>query len=83
MPSASFEPRLALDGGESGLKQIFRLINQLPVKVNSGGCVLLEIGMGQSQDVVSRLYSHFPSAVIEVLPDLAGIDRAVKMTLNK
>jgi hypothetical protein len=32
--------------------------------------------------VVDRLYSYFPSAVIEVLPDLAGIDRAVKMTFN-
>lgn len=83
MPSASYEPRLALDGGESGLKQVFRLIDQLPGKVNPGGCVLLEIGMGQSGAVVDRLYSYFPSAVIEVLPDLAGIDRAVKMTLNK
>jgi release factor glutamine methyltransferase len=82
MPSASYEPRLALDGGESGLKQVFRLIDQLPGKVNPGGCVLLEIGMGQSGAVVDRLYSYFPSAVIEVLPDLAGIDRAVKMTFN-
>jgi release factor glutamine methyltransferase len=82
MPSASYEPRLALDGGESGLKQVFRLIDQLPGKVNPGGCVLLEIGMGQSGAVVDRLYSYFPSAVIDVLPDLAGIDRAVKMTFN-
>ena len=46
MPSAGYEPRLALDGGENGLDKLFRLCRQLTGKLNSGGGVLLEIGLG-------------------------------------
>jgi len=77
MPSAKYEPVLALDGGKSGLDQIFRIAEQIKGRVNSGGCILLEIGMGQSQAVVEHMNKLYPSAKIETLPDLAGIDRVV------
>jgi release factor glutamine methyltransferase len=82
MPSAGYEPVIALDGGESGLDQIFQLCRQLKGKVRSGGCVFLEVGMGQSQAVSDFLHNLFPAAGIEVIPDLAGIERVVKITSN-
>ncbi len=81
MPSAPFEPRQALDGGEKGLDQIFRLIDQLKGKVNPGGWALLEIGMGQAEAVTGYLNKLYPVASIEILKDLAGIERVVKLIL--
>jgi release factor glutamine methyltransferase len=81
MPSARFEPRLALDGGKEGLDQLRRFNQQLKGKLRAGGTVLQEVGLGQSAQVASWLKGEFPSATIAVLKDLAGIDRMVKMTL--
>jgi release factor glutamine methyltransferase len=82
MPSAQYEPVLALDGGEAGLDQIYRLAGQLKGKINQGGWVLLEVGMGQFKAVSKYLSRLYPEALIEVLPDLAGIERVVKMKLQ-
>jgi release factor glutamine methyltransferase len=79
MPSARFEPRLALDGGKEGLDQLRRFNRQLKGKLQAGGTVLQEVGLGQSAQVASWLKGEFPSATIAVLKDLAGIDRMVKM----
>jgi len=79
MPSAKYEPLGALDGGADGLDQIRRLAKQLKNKINPGGLVLLEIGMGQGHAVSSYFRGIFPEVKIEFLPDLAGIDRVVKV----
>jgi release factor glutamine methyltransferase len=80
IPSARFEPSLALDGGESGLDQLFRLCRQVKGRLNPGGCVLLEIGQGQGKAVSDLLRSLFPEASIEVKPDLAGIERMIRLS---
>jgi release factor glutamine methyltransferase len=79
MPSAKYEPRLALDGGEDGLDQIYRLCRQLKEKINPGGYVLMEIGLGQSEAVTEFLRSLFSDALVEMKCDLAGIKRVVDM----
>jgi release factor glutamine methyltransferase len=79
MPSAKFEPVQALDGGENGLNQILRLCEQLRGKINAGGCVLMEIGLGQGQTVANFIRELFPHSTIEILPDLAGIERVVEL----
>jgi release factor glutamine methyltransferase len=81
MPSAKFEPNLALDGGINGLDQIFRLGEQLKYKIKPGGCVLLEIGQGQGQITADLLQRLHKSATISILPDLAGIERVIKMVM--
>ncbi len=78
MPSAKYEPKLALDGGEEGLDQILRLIDGLAGHVKHGGWVLLEIGIGQSKAIVDHFRECFPAASITMIPDLAGIERVVK-----
>jgi len=79
--SANFEPLLALNGGSDGLEKIRRLCCQVSNKLNPGGYLLLEIGQGQRRAVTTFLHSLFPSAEIEVTPDLGGIDRVVSLTL--
>jgi release factor glutamine methyltransferase len=76
-----FEPSLALDGGPDGLEKIRRLCHQAEVKLNPGGSLLLEIGMGQKEAVTRLLRSLFPKASIEVTRDLSGIDRLVCLSL--
>ncbi len=79
--SANFEPLLALNGGSDGLEKIRQLCRQANNKLCPDGYLLLEIGQGQRRAVTTFLRSLFPSAKIEVTPDLGGIDRVVSLAL--
>jgi len=71
-----WEPRIALDGGEHGLAAIRRLSVQLFDHLRPGGCVVLEVGAGQAQEVANLLARAGLSGV-EALPDYSGIPRVV------
>ena len=79
---ANFEPLLALNGGSDGLEKIHQLCCQVSGKLCSQGFLLLEIGQGQGRAITTFLHSLFPSAKIEVTPDLGGIDRMVSLTIT-
>ncbi|MEA3253577.1 MAG: peptide chain release factor N(5)-glutamine methyltransferase [Chloroflexota bacterium] len=79
---AKFEPLLALAGGNDGLDEIRRLLDQLPGRISNGGCLILEIGQGQDRTVKSIIRAYFPQASIELIPDLGGTNRVVKATLE-
>ncbi len=74
-----FEPTLALSGGADGLKKIHQLCQQVNSKLHSTGYLLLEIGQGQEEAVITLLRSLFPLAEIEAESDLSGIDRVVSL----
>jgi release factor glutamine methyltransferase len=78
----SFEPELALNGGEKGLDKIEKLCRQAGEKLKSKGSLLLEIGQGQAEEVKAILHKYYPSALIEVNNDLAGIERVVNLRLT-
>jgi release factor glutamine methyltransferase len=78
----SFEPQVALNGGKRGLDKIERLCRQAGAKLNSQGSLLMEIGQGQAEDVKTILHKYFPSGLIEVQKDLAGIERMVSLRLT-
>jgi release factor glutamine methyltransferase len=78
----SFEPELALNGGEEGLDKIKTLCGQVRGKLNSKGILLLEIGQGQAEAVTAILHKIFPLALIEVERDLAGIERVICLRLT-
>lgn len=70
-----FDPAIALDGGKDGLK-FYRTIASNGYKyLNDGGRLYLEIGINQSAKIVKLLEKHFEN--IEVIKDLAGIDRFI------
>jgi release factor glutamine methyltransferase len=77
IPAVSCEPRLALDGGEDGLDVIRLLCREVPDKINTGGHLLLEIGLGQKDNVVDLLREISAVKDIEAIPDLRGIDRII------
>jgi len=80
------EPRIAWAGGRDGLDKIREMLEQMQAKESAhlgGGPVylLLEIGQGQGEMVTSLTKSHFPQASIELISDLGGIERVVKVSL--
>ena len=79
---ANFEPQLALNGGWDGLEKIGKLCQQVSMKLRSQGCLLLEIGQGQGEAVISLWHRLFPSGTVEVTPDLRGIQRVVSLCLT-
>jgi release factor glutamine methyltransferase len=80
--SANFEPLLALDGGSDGLEKIYQLCQRVTDKLRPDSYLLLEIGQGLGKGVTTYLRSLFPSAKIEIAPDLSGIDRVVSLRLT-
>lgn len=82
MNTDRYEPALALDGGSDGLDKIRHLCCQLAVRAYPADCLLLEIGLGQSGAVTVLLRSLFPSARLEITPDLSGIERIVSLILD-
>ncbi len=72
-----FEPRLALSGGDDGLSQIRRLLEQAPVYIVQGGAVLLEVAHDQAHEVREIAGQYFPDAEISVDQDLSGLERVV------
>ena len=76
--SLGFEPRLALDGGADGLDFLRRLSHDLPAGAAPGGSAFLEIGHGQAA-AVSALAPR--RASVQVVPDLAGLERVVRIDL--
>lgn len=78
-PALQFEPRLALDGGEDGLRPTTRLLGQALTRLGPGSLALLEIEASQGRAVESLARSLFPSARIKILPDLAGHARLLEI----
>jgi release factor glutamine methyltransferase len=73
----NYEPMLALAGGEDGLDKIRKLLEQMPGRISGQACCLLEVGEGQAQMTGSLVRGYFPQANIELITDLAGIERVV------
>ncbi len=73
--AASFEPRLALDGGPDGLAVIGRLLDQLGAALAEDGVALLEIGGDQEADLRALVAERLPGWSCEVERDLGGLPR--------
>lgn len=76
-PEVQCEPRLALDGGPNGLDVIRPLITQAPHHLHPNGCLLIEVGAGQS-DTVAQFFHQAGFQDIRIFKDLSGIERVVK-----
>ena len=73
--AASFEPRVALDGGPDGLSVIGRLLDQLGEGLAADGVALLEIGGDQEEDLRRLVGERLPGWACEVEKDLGGLPR--------
>ncbi len=76
-----FEPRIALDGGESGLDFYERYLGDAVNLLKIGGKVFFEIGESQGGEVIALMRSYgFEN--IKVEKDYAGHDRYASAELN-
>lgn len=79
----SFEPSIALyTKDEKGLEFYEKIIDGASKHLNSGGYILFELGQGQSHDV-AQLLAQADFSSIQVVKDLANIDRVILAQLNK
>jgi release factor glutamine methyltransferase len=69
----SGEPRIALDGGAEGLDVISRLCAGLEHCINIGGSVLLEVGLGQANNVHAMLMECTAAGDVVIYRDLARL----------
>ncbi len=76
--SLGFEPRVALDGGPDGLDVMSRFLADVPLHAAPGATLVLELGVDQ----VAAMKRLAPvGASVSVVPDLAGLDRVVRIEL--
>ena len=74
---AQHEPHLALDGGLDGLDAIRVLVDTAPEYLQAGGIWLIEMMAGQGAAVLALLEQQGSYDDIEIIHDLAGLDRFV------
>ncbi len=74
------EPRLALNGGEDGLDFYRRICSGAKERLNDGGYLFLEVGIGQAEDVKKMLENEFDA---EIIKDISGVDRIIKAKLKE
>ena len=79
LPVYRKEPAIALDGGWDGLELIRRLLASAPQWISPGGLILLEIESSQGQSASNLAMAEFTKADIQILPDLAGFDRLLRI----
>ena len=74
------EPVMALDGSADGLEFYRRISAKAPEYLKLGGYLLYEIGYNQGQQV-SMIMEEAGFRDVEIIKDLAGLDRVVKARL--
>ncbi len=72
-----YEPKLALDGGPDGLREVRRVIDQAPEALVCNGWLLLEVGEGQSGPVETLMRQAGCWTDVKTVCDLAGVGRVV------
>lgn len=77
-----WEPRLALDGGESGLDAISKLLEQAQPRLSPTGVVLIETESSLGAETIAAAQAVFPNAQHRLIQDLAGHDRIVEIRLG-
>jgi release factor glutamine methyltransferase len=73
---ANWEPKDALFAGDDGLLIHRRIAVSVREHLNPGGIVAVEVGAGQAESV-EAFYRSAGAAAVEIVNDLAGIQRVV------
>jgi release factor glutamine methyltransferase len=76
-----YEPRAALDGGSDGLDAYRVLAPRIGRLLKPSGSAYIEFGRGQ-HDVVAAIFAASGLTIERIVPDLAGIPRAIAAKLR-
>ncbi|MBQ8287371.1 MAG: peptide chain release factor N(5)-glutamine methyltransferase [Clostridia bacterium] len=77
-PSLTYEPQIALDGGEDGLDFYRAILTRFAHHLKDGGCFLFEIGYDQGEQIRALAASH--GYACSVTKDYGGNDRVARLT---
>jgi release factor glutamine methyltransferase len=72
-----YEPRVALSGGVGGLRILRRIANGVDAHLETGGELVMEMGVGHAGDVVG-IVTHAGLRVVDVINDFAGQMRVAR-----
>ena len=72
-----FEPELALIAGPEGTEVAERIIGAAPEYLRPGGSLIVEMGLGQAESLRRIIKAAGKYGPIDVLKDLAGIERVI------
>lgn len=72
-----YEPRVALVAGPRGTEVHERILDQAVPYLAAGGFLVMEIGLGQGDEIADMIQRLPGYELAEVVPDEAGIDRIV------
>ena len=75
----NYEPHLALDGGADGLDFYRRICAGAKARLNEGGKLFLEVGIGQAEEVKKMLEPDFE---VKIINDISGIERIIEAELK-
>lgn len=73
------EPRQALTPGTVGTELVLRLLTQVAPRLTPQGIALFEIDPGQEREIVGAAKRLLPMAKVDVVDDLSGQPRMVKI----
>jgi release factor glutamine methyltransferase len=74
-----YEPMLALDGDEDGLKCLRKIVQDAWIYLKPHGWLLLEMGYDQKEDMIRMAESCGKYDQIKILKDYSGHDRIIQM----
>jgi release factor glutamine methyltransferase len=74
-----YEPKIALEGGSSGLDLVSEMLEQSQTRLLPQGAIFIEIGWQQGQAVKQLAKHYFPMADVTLIADYAGHDRIVSI----
>ena len=80
-PEVLHEPSVALFADENGMEFYGKITEFAPKYMNDGGYLMFELGEGQSEQVLRLMNNSFHE--IEIIKDLANIDRVILGKLKK
>lgn len=73
------EPKMALFADNKGLAIYEKIAKEATKVLNEKGKIYLEIGYTQGMSVVRIFEEYFPQKVVEVVKDMSGHDRMIKV----
>lgn len=73
------EPKMALFADNKGLAIYEKIAKEATKVLNERGKIYLEIGYTQGMSVVRIFEEYFPQKVVEVVKDMSGHDRMIKV----
>ena len=73
--ATKYEPQIALYAQNNGLEFYERILKIAPQILNPKGCIILEIGATQKEDIKKIAQSYFKDAIINVYQDYNNFDR--------